>query len=324
VKIAEHRARVAVALLVIVLLGLLIFGFERGWLSGEPTYRGRTTTEWLDKLLLYEYRTEPEATWIVLRAPEAVVRDPAYQALTRIGSQGIPVFIKVLSQRAEWPPEISGVKRWKMWIQWRWRQLRGSQASRPAPIQWSEAQKVRKTAAGFALVALGTNGGGGFSKYLELYAAAPKHQSVYGTGVAGAPVGVSSSQVVRSVLSVMPQKGEEIIREVLAALRHTNVWQRCVALECARVFPEELLRRRKQDLVNLTRDEDAMVQEAALGSLCLIAQTEALGELMPPAEVVQACYTVLQNPLASQRVRELAQTVFNLATNREAVYRPMQ
>lgn len=221
-------ARLALAAAILTAT-LLLLAWHRGWFSGEPTYRGRTATEWLDKLVLYEYRTEPGTSWIALRAPKAIAGDPAYQALLKIGSNGLPTFIQTLNQRAEWSPEVTTFKRWKMWVQWRWHQVRGAQLNRPAPIEWSEVQRARKTAAGFALIGLGTNAGGGFSKYMEVYASAPKRESVYGPGVAGTPVGISSSTVVRSVIYVIPERREEIVGEIMTALQNTNAWCRLVA-----------------------------------------------------------------------------------------------
>ena len=308
------RARRASALVGAILAGILILvAWQRGWFSGEATYRGRSTTEWLDKLVLYEYRSQPEATWIDPRPPAAIAADPAYQALLKIGSKAVPVYRETLSDRAEWSPEVTTFKRWNMWMQWKWRQ----QPNRPAPLQWSEAQKARKTAAAFALIGLGTNAGGGFSRYMQVYASAPKHENVYGTGVAGPPIGVISSFVVRIVVSVMPERRQEIAGEIMAALRHSNASYRVVATECAGVFKEELLRSHKQTLVKLTRDEDPFVQQSALGHLMMIVQDKALVELMPATEIAQIAKAVLDDPKTSERSRDKAGLVLTLATNKQ-------
>jgi hypothetical protein len=102
----------------------------------------------------------------------------------------------------------------------------------------------------------------------------------------------------------------------MAGLQHTNPWCRAVALEWAQAFPEELLRRRKEQLIKLNRDPDAMVQEAALGALMNIVQRDALAPLISRAEVAQVARTTLEDPATSPRVREMAEIVLNLATNR--------
>jgi hypothetical protein len=307
-----------IGLVVASLIAIMLLAWERGWLSNQPTYRGRTVTQWLDKLALYEYQYHADNTLMVMvpRAPDSVAQDPAYHALLKIGSRGLAVYTNIISRRAEWSPSVRIWKRGRMWVAWRWHQLLGAQGGRPAPSEWAQEQTARKTAAGFALVALGTNAGGGFSKYIEVYASAPKHQTVYGTRVAGAPVGVSSLDVVRSVALAVPERREEVLEEVLKALEHTNALYRCVALECAHAFRGELLQRRKEKLVRLTRDEDPLVQQAALGHLLLIAQIKDLINLMPPSEIAQIARTALNDSTTSERLRSLAQKVLNLATNR--------
>jgi hypothetical protein len=59
-----------------------------------------------------------------------------------------------------------------------------------------------------------------------------------------------------------------------------------------------------------------MVQEAALGALMNIVQRDALVSLIPPAEVAQLARTTLEDSATSPRVREVAEIVLNLATNR--------
>src|SRR6185436_4286161 len=143
-------ARLALAATILAAI-LLLVAWQRGWFSRESTYRGRTVTEWLDKLVLFDYREIPGGTQIVPRTPETVMRDPAFQALQRIGPKAVPILVQRVSDRADWGPEVTAPKRWKMWLQWRWQEFRGSQVRRPAPIEWSAAQRARKEAAAFIL-----------------------------------------------------------------------------------------------------------------------------------------------------------------------------
>jgi len=88
------------------------------------------------------------------------------------------------------------------------------------------------------LVALGTNGHGGFSRLMETYAAAPRFTSVYGAKLAGAPVGFAPSSAVKLACSARPQLRDEIVAGVMQGLRHTNAMCQSMAVDCARVFPE--------------------------------------------------------------------------------------
>lgn len=147
--------------------------------------------------------------------------------------------------------------------------------------------------------------------YMEAYAAAPKHQSVYGTRVSGPPVGPTSSFMARGAAAAFPERRAELLAEIMRGLEHTNAWCRIVALECARSFPQELLER-KNLLINLTQDSDAVAQEVALGALVLNVQQPVFDRLMSPAEVEQVARAVMDDPRNSERVRELAKVVLKL------------
>lgn len=310
-----NRSRRAFGVVTIITIVLAFIAWQLRWFSGEPTYRGRTVTEWLDRLTLYEHRKTADGGEVHLRPGGAVARDPALHALLTIGPKGVPTLLKRLADRAEWPSDISASKRCRMWIKWKWNAVRGRRGDWPAFYEWSEPQKARKNAAAFVLLALGTNGGAGFTTYMEAYAAAPKFQSVYATGVAGPPVGSSSSMVTRSVINAFPDRRDEIRTAIFRGLEHTNAWCRIVAVECAREFLKEFLQH-KDLVLKLIRDEDPVVQGATLGALMLAVQQPSFDSLMPPGETRAAAQAVADDPGNTERVRQMAETVVKLARQR--------
>jgi hypothetical protein len=157
---------------------------------------------------------------------------------------------------------------------------------------------------------------------MEVYADAPKHQSVSGTSIPGPPVGVYPSLVTRLARQTLPERDEEMIRDVVGGLKHTNAWCRIVAAECVWVFPEHLSRT-KSPLLRLLQDENELVREAALGKLLLIVSQPKLHEVVSPAEVAAAASAVIDDVAASERLRALAETVLRLAADTGATNRPV-
>lgn len=306
------RRHTTLRIVTLIAILLALVAWQQRWFSGEPTYRGRTVTEWLDRLVLYEYRYKPEALETVLRSAEAVAHDPALEALLKLGRSGVPTLLKRLADRAEWEPEISTITRWRRLIRWKWHRLRGGVGSAPEGLySWSEAQQARKNAAAFVLMALGTNGGAGFIMYIEAYAAAPKHESIYRTKVAGSPVGSSSSLMANSVVTAIPARRDELVSEIMRGLEHTNAWCRVVAMECARRFMSELVQR-KDLLLKLAHDVDPFVQQATLGALSMLLWDQNAG-LMPPAEIKEIAQAVADDRRNSQGVRGHAESVMKQA-----------
>ena len=283
------------------------------WFSREPSHNGKTVTEWLNALELYSRQPNATGIEVVLRSPDAIAADPALHALTNIGPSAVPVLMRRISEPAELPQTMTLPARWKFWAQWRWFRMRGpGKATRPTSGNWSEAQEARKTAAGVALLALGTNRDGGFARFMEAYATAPQFTSAYRGQVTGMPVGVSPSSVVKAAIAALPQRHNEIVSDVMAFLEHTNAIYRQSALECGHVLPRELLRR-KDVLLKLTQDEGEFVKAAALGNLLLIVQQPALREFLSPMEIRQAAQAVADAPGTSARNRTLALTVVGVA-----------
>jgi RNA polymerase sigma factor (sigma-70 family) len=280
---------------------------------GEPSHGGKTVTEWLDQLVIYDYVRNAQGTRVVFRGAEAVTNNAALHALLKIGSRAVPVLVQRIQDRAEWPPEISQAVRAQRWLEWKWERLRGRKPTRIKGLEnFPRFQVARKEAACFVLLALGTNGNGGFTRFMEAYAAAPTFESIYGTSLSGAPVGFISSSVVGDARSSLPHRREETFAEILLGLQHTNAACRTVALECIGRFFDEFPKW-KARLVELTQDKDPNVQAQALSTLSHICMPWNLSALkfMPPAEIRQVAEAILSNSSSTERVREWAKVVLN-------------
>jgi hypothetical protein len=48
------RVKKVIIIVAAVAVALLFVGVERAWFAAEPVWRGKTVTEWLDHLVLYE------------------------------------------------------------------------------------------------------------------------------------------------------------------------------------------------------------------------------------------------------------------------------
>jgi len=248
-RITRKRSLVFAALAAMLLLG---FAWRFGWFNLEPSYEGKTVTEWLDRLVLYTYKQDPNVGISQIdRTPEAIAADPAFHALMAIGSHGVPVLTQRISDPAEFPPEMRLSERWSTrWRYARYRLLGPAHAQAPGIGHWPETQKARKTAAAFTLVALGTNNHGGFIRFMEAYGAAPWFTSAYGaTNLVGAPEGFIPGEAVKLAYSVQPQVRDEIIAGVKQGLQHTNAICQSMAVDCARVIPElrDLVESRQKD-----------------------------------------------------------------------------
>ena len=282
-------------------------------MTAEPAYGGKTVTAWLDHLPIYKLEQNDIGWQTVLDTPDESTNNPAYRALMKIGPRAIPTLVQRISDPADWPRETGSLKQTQLWLEWNWSRLRSSHPPRrPAPEFFSEWQQERKAAAGFMLLALGTNANAGFLRYAETLANAPKHKSIYGTEVSGAPEGTSPSIIVQSAVAAVPNQRKEIIGAMLSCLQHTNPYCRMTAVEGLRLLPETLPLW-KDRLVELTQDDDALVQEAALGCMVLIAQSKEQLKILPATEIRRCAEAVLANPKTTDRIRELAETVRSLS-----------
>lgn len=120
------RSRLARAGLVLAVFAVVlsITGLQRAWFAGEPAYRGRTVTEWLDQLVLYDDQKDATGTTTVPRAPDRVAHDPALKALLRIGQKATPVLVERLQERAQWDRNEGSMPRMRLWIRWLWNRVR--------------------------------------------------------------------------------------------------------------------------------------------------------------------------------------------------------
>jgi len=298
--------KLKLAMIGVIVAAIVVVPVAIKQISGEPSYGGKTVTQWLESLEFYIRVQRSDGDYATLRSPEAIAADPAVLALAHIGPRAMPVLIQRIIEPAELPQTMRQTERWNVLLRWK-------MFGKPGPRgYWPPIQERRKTAAGFALLALGTNAHGGFSRFMEAYAAAPQFTSVAGGRLSGTPVGVSSVTVVRAANAGLPELRAEIIAEVMAGLEHTNALYRGLALEAAIVFPRELLKR-KNLLLRLTLDEGEYVQAAALGNLVTIVQSPALRDLISPAQIRQAAEAVLEAPNTSERNQGSARDVIRLA-----------
>jgi RNA polymerase sigma factor (sigma-70 family) len=279
--------------------------------TAEPSYGDKTVTQWLDQLPIIDWES------FSVLSPAAITNNPAYGALMKIGPRAVPVLVERLEDRADWPTETGPRERVGQWVSWTWERMRHSWSTpRPAPERFSRWQINRKHAAGLILLTLGTNANGGFGRYAHAYAEAPKGQSVYGTPLVGIPFGLFPYVCPKAALSVRPDRRGELIAGLQQSLGDTNAWGREFAVECVQCFPEEL-GRWKGRLGELARDSvgtgNAPVQEAALGYMMQVAQSDLLLAIMPASEILPVAEAVLADPKASPRIRDLAATVQSLA-----------
>src|SRR5262245_38158038 len=123
--------------IIVVVAGLLLLALVR-CSTREPSYAGRTVTQWLDRLVLYDYREESSSVSTIYRAPEVITNDVAFRALLQIGVRGVPILVQRIQDRAEWAPTVPPFKRLRQSVEWRWNRLfRRIGISRPGPQGWS-------------------------------------------------------------------------------------------------------------------------------------------------------------------------------------------
>src|SRR5262249_10654403 len=128
-----------------------------------------------------------------------------------------------------------------------------------------------------------------------------------GTQIPGSPIGVTSSHVARLGKSLLPHRHEEILGDILQGMKHTNAWCRTVAVEVSWEFPEDFSRF-KDSLLELTRDENPIVQETAFGRLnSLYHRSESTG-VLSSLDLERAADAVLHDPKTTERVRGMAES----------------
>ena len=277
---------------------MLLVAWRRGWFSGEPTYHGKTVTQWLDGTTLFKEDRNADETGrrhFPLPKPEVVTNDSALRALLHIGSDAVPVLVERLSE----PPQWSGpTARLKAWAGWKWDQLwnPGRTIPRPVPAYPSSLQKARKTAAASALLALGTNANAGVPRLLQVWATSP----------AGARVGADPSpyMALRVAVSGLPERRDEITAGITAAMYHTNASIRRAAAVLTQTFGSESSLW-KAMLLKMTKDDDAGVRQSVLWTLAV----EDRGD----PDVLRLLRATLTEKTNTSRLRVLAAAGLGLA-----------
>jgi hypothetical protein len=273
-------------------------------------HQSRTVERALNRLVVHERVELPGRTVrYQLRPAAEIASDPALAAIVGRGANAVPDLIACIAEPARWAPEEGFGWRIRQVGTSLWNRLRfGGSIKLPAPRNWSMAQRDRKTAAGFALIAIGREAGGGFLPFLEAYAAAPSHTSIRGTPVSGPTAGVSPGSVVAAALVVLPERREELFQDVMAGLRHSAPKCRVGAIGAVREFPEHIAQW-KEVVLGMTADENKEVQTAAVHSFVMFLSHRMRDTPDPQllAELAAAADRILENPNAAEQTREWAQ-----------------
>jgi HEAT repeats len=245
----------------VLAVGLVLAGWWYGWFAGEPVYHGRTVTGWLDHMAIFDSlrrRDETHQNGFRFRlSPQVVTNDPALRAILAIGSQAVPTLVKRVRQPPLIKPPIQS--RLESWASWAWRQLRTwKRFPHPAyRLRQSSYFEARADAAALALIALGTNAGGGMPRLMAAYATRPHYYPWIGPLAA---------------VSCLPQRHAEMIAGITAGLAATNTAFQWWAIELTRLFPH--WQRWRGKLFQLTGSPDAKVQSAALWALATEKPTD--------------------------------------------------
>ena len=76
--------------------------------TAEPSYGGKSVTQWLDQLPIIDWESER----ISVLAPADITNNPAYGVLMKIGPRAVPVLVERLEDRADWPRKPGGASGW--------------------------------------------------------------------------------------------------------------------------------------------------------------------------------------------------------------------
>ncbi len=272
-----------------LLLPLTALAWWQGWFASEPVYHGRTVTDWLDAMAIYdEMRSSDETgqhSWNDQRTPEAIAADPAMQALLALGPKGVPALRAVLRT----PP--APPSRWRQ-INHRFRVLwtRLWDPTYPAysplspPAQYSSLEEARIMSAGLTLLALGTNHDAGLPVLFEEYTRRYRSTSQ--------PIlPFPAYRAIGTALSGLPQLRAEMQEVIDKSLTHTDPLYRHFAARNAllRWFPEEFPHWHPLLLLMAASDqEDRMVRDGAMFALLVQSPTN-------DPEFVTLCTQILTN-----------------------------
>src|SRR6185503_16314836 len=273
---------------------LLILGWRLGWFADEPTYQGKTVTQWLDTVVLYDRETNACGVYMTLRSSDQLAEQDGFKAVMSIGPQAAPILVQRVMDLPEQEKQPALLPRWKAYWRQKLEQVRtGRKAMQKKSTTYPSWQRERKAAAGLLLVALGTNAQAGFDRYLDAYATASKPR------VTGPLLGVFPGDIARAGAGLSPGRKAEVLTAITAGMQHTNGEVRRAAANAARSFPEEGLGWKPLFLL-LTQDTDQYAPQEALLALMRIPPDEDTRRLVE---------NITQDPAKSERVKEIASTV---------------
>lgn len=276
----------------VLLLGLL--AWHGRWFATEPVVRGRTVTEWLDSMALFDEMRRRDETgqhsFHFVRSPEVLAGDPALTALVSLGSNAVPV----LRQRITEPPSATAVERWRQWLGWSWERIRSSPPiPRPAsPAYALPRDEARRSAAALALLALGTNQQAGLDVLMEASLTGSNQFTYTSDG------SLDTLVVLRMANPGLPHRHAEMVAGLERLLAHPDPAHRRAAANDTRAFPEEKPRWQPVLFRLATQDPDTDVRRNALWALA------AQGK--PDLEVLSLCARTLADPVNPNRLRAFA------------------
>ncbi|HTH50277.1 MAG TPA: hypothetical protein VMB21_22380, partial [Candidatus Limnocylindria bacterium] len=155
-----------------LLLPLAALAWWQGWFASEPVYHGRTVTQWLDSMALYddvrEWDQNPRVTFEDPPTPEVVAADPALQALLAMGPIALPALKRHLMEPPKPYPWWDRL-RFRIGIAWMRIQDPNYPPYSPLWRHYSSHDDARSLSAALTLLALGTNQGGGMPLLIEDY-----------------------------------------------------------------------------------------------------------------------------------------------------------
>lgn len=256
-----------------LLLPLAALAWWQGWFATEPVYHGRTVTQWLDAMALYddvrEWDRTPRVTFEAPQSPEAVAADPALHALLALGPKTLPALKAHLME----PPQP-----YPWWDQLRYRLgtvwMRFQDPNYPPftslPLQYTSHDDARSLSAALTLLALGTNRDGGMPVLMEDYiresSSTNRTRRLF-----------PNYRAIETAMAGLPQARQEIQDTIDGWLTHPNPLYRQFAAKnaLAKSFPTEFPRWRPLLMRMVASDqEDPEVRQGAMFALLHRSETE--------------------------------------------------
>jgi hypothetical protein len=282
-----------IGLTVIGALWFLIYGS-----TDEPVYHGRTVTQWLDHMALFDEMRRmdksEEHSYRIPNKPEIVTNDPALRALLAIGPKAVPTLEKRLTEPPH-RPNPKSLQEIENWLIGKWGQLQGA-APPPSPPGYGDSfQLARKAAAGLGLLALGTNNNAGALRLIEIAAV------MQSRGYRNSP---DISDSFRVAGSGLPERYAETVAGIVQGLNHTNAQYQATACSATQSFRTNLPVW-KNKLIQIALGPPGDSSQWALWSLaCADAKDR---------QVMELCEKVVQDNTKPLCIREFAAAGLGMA-----------